>query len=290
MFYDSGGAQVGQIGNKQLPTGPQGVWERQSIMIDSASMPGTTTQMMLRLLRRYTIGDVIYDNIMVEQKPYATSFVDGTRAGEMLTLPVHDALNTEQGTIEILVRAPSTYVARRSILGINSPSPSEDRIIVGYGTTGPGLEFHWRPANKTAYAIRAPLLQPSSEWARIAVRYSWNEGVNGYDLALYYDGVKVAAGLSSTGSMTKLEWLRVGSDNATPNEAWTANMLYSQLRLHRRALTDGEIAAHAAGNIVATDCYHYPFDGDLWPAPGSLGAVVAPSIITRPGKLEVIRR
>ena len=59
-----------------------------------------------------------YDVIIIfpqfEQKPYPTSFIDGTRAAETLTIPTEGVLNPREGTIEISIMKPKylNYNAR----------------------------------------------------------------------------------------------------------------------------------------------------------------------------------
>ena len=219
-------------------------------------------------------GAVRLRRAQLEAKPYATTFVNGTRAAEALRIP-SSVMNDNNGTLEIWAKKSFVYAAYRKILDAENP-----RIDFQWASNG-NLSANFGGAN---IAVSDPA--QDTAWHHYALTYS------GRTVKMYYDGALMGTG-TATIDLVSFTDLFVGSRYA-PDVAGMyhqGNAAYSGLRLHRRALSDEEIAAHAAGDIGSLgDCYHYPFDGNLWPAPGSLGAVVAPSIITRPGKLEVIGR
>lgn len=226
--------------------------------------------------------------VQLEAKPYATSFVDGTRATEYLTLPPLEVLELREGTFECWFQPEPAFWkdSWNRIIG-HSTAMNRNEIELMRNFDSSGLAFAisnsaggtlgWnKVSTKTSLNV--------GTWYHVAAVWSASQG----RYAIYLDGVKEnESPVSETYFPSATGTLAIGYH---PNGQRWLNSPVAMCRIYRRALTDQEIAAHAAGNIVATDCYHYPFDGDLWPAPGSLGAVVAPAVATRPGRVDVVTR
>jgi len=66
----------------------------------------------------YVGAKAYFKNIQFEQKPYATSFIDGTRSPEILTIPTAGVLNPQEGTVEFI------WIPRQPISGIISQATS----------------------------------------------------------------------------------------------------------------------------------------------------------------------
>ena len=188
------------------------------------------------------VGDIVWITApQLEQKPYATSFIDGTRAAETLTIPTAGVLNPQEGTVECWVMAQDSYVRRRDIFTVNEPVATQDRIILGYNVTGTGLELNWRPANAAQFFIRATDISSDTDWVHVGFRYKWNG--TGYDLALIYNGRVVSAGIATNGQMTNLVKVFLGCTKNGSIYTYFANMLFDDLRISNRARTDAEILA-----------------------------------------------
>jgi len=65
--------------------------------------------------------------IQLEEKPYATSFIDGTRAAETRTIPTAGVLNPQEGTVEFwwmpINQPASTIVSQQTSAPIFSIGP-----------------------------------------------------------------------------------------------------------------------------------------------------------------------
>jgi len=199
------------------------------------------------------VGDIVWVTApQLEQKPYATSFIDGTRAAESLTIPTAGVLNPQEGTVECWVMAQDLYVRRRDIFTVNEPVATQDRVILGYNVTGTGLELNWRPANAAQFFIRATDISPDTDWVHVGFRYKWNG--TGYDLALIYNGQVVSAGIATNGQMTNFIKAFLGCTKNGSIYTYFANMLFDDLRISSCARSDAEIlAAYQSGQPLPAD-------------------------------------
>ena len=199
------------------------------------------------------VGDIMWVTApQLEQKPYATSFIDGTRAAESLTIPMAGVLNPQEGTVECWVMAQDLYVRRRDIFTVNEPVATQDRVILGYNVTGTGLELNWRPANAAQFFIRATDISPDTDWVHVGFRYKWNG--TGYDLALIYNGQVVSAGIATNGQMTNFIKAFLGCTKNGSIYTYFANMLFDDLRISSCARSDAEIlAAYQSGQPLPAD-------------------------------------
>lgn len=219
------------------------------------------------------------DWLQIEKKPYATSFVDGTRAAESLSIPTAELLSVQEGSVECWARpnwSATAAVSNKVIVSAFSAGASNGAYWFGYSAT----QNKWGVPDAGLYSG----VQTFAAQTRFYLVLTWDSAT----LKLYMNGSLVGTAAKPANFALAADGLmRIGG---FVSGNYQFDGLIDGLRIYRRALTDEEIAAHAAGNIVAKDCYHYPFDGDLWPAPGSLGAVVAPAVTTRPGRVDVVTR
>ena len=290
LEYTAGGAVVGYTSSSAIVLTSS--WQRIGI---TRAFGATGAQARCALLTPvgYEQAITLYtDGLQLEAKPYATSFVDGTRAQEALKVAL-DSLDlapngdwTIEGGARVMNMSNGVEVwsALFQMGNYYEANQSEFEIWLNHN----GYVKAWSHDNKQSRyrSLFAYDYAELSAGFRFAVAH--DASANTYRIHFrtkdreFWD----TWALSHANPIAPV--LGVGSK---PNGGNNLGGSIEGLRLHRRALSDEEIAAHAAGDIGSLgDCYHYPFDGNLWPAPGSLGAVVAPSIITRPGKLEVIGR
>lgn len=215
----------------------------------------------------------------LETKPYATSFADGTRAAESLSIPTAELLSVQEGSVECWARpnwSATAAASNKVIVSAFSAGASNGAYWFGYSAT----QNKWGVPDAGLYSG----VQTFAAQTRFYLVLTWDSAT----LKLYMNGSLVGTAAKPANFALAADGLmRIGG---FVSGNYQFDGLINGLRIYRRALTADEIAAHAAGGIVAADCYHYAFDGDLWPAPGSLGAVVAPAVTTRPGRVDVITR
>ena len=81
-----------------------GQWEK---LTRTMTFRDTVTDIQIQLMNRVNHGDntptsVYFDGVLFEQKPYATSFINGTRAADNLSISP-DVINLAEGEIELTV-------------------------------------------------------------------------------------------------------------------------------------------------------------------------------------------
>lgn len=214
-------------------------------------------------------GQRVYvSKAQIEDKAYATSFTDSVRAADRLTIP---ATVTEGPlTIEAWVRTNIATGFERVLF------EAGDRFSVGLGADSrPTLT--WTSAEGPQTASGAQTVANPTDW------HHWAYSFDGVTSRVHVDGAKVIEASTEFAAAMPAEIVVATAED----RYW--NGLVEDLVILLRGCSDSEIAAHMAGDIP-NGCYHYLFDGDLWPAPGSLGAVVAPSVTTRPGRVDVVTR
>lgn len=232
-------------------------------------------------------GQVEVCAIQVEYgRAYATSFVDGTRAAEVLSLP-ESVWSPDTGAFVCCVKVAGSSISKTITLQWDQTGSPASRFGLWIDSDG-AVTFNFAGSSTDSrYIVRSIGRVDDNQWHHCAA--TWDQRA----VTLFIDGV--VAGYKIVPTRIQNDGGRRGGVIPIGRRGWTYNDEYldgliSDLRIYPRALSAAEIAAHAAGNIVASDCFHYPFDGDLWPAPRSLGAVIAPAVATRPGQVDVATR
>lgn len=274
------------VGNSKLPDISIGTsWQRYAI---AYTVPQGKTASDYGLLIAINSGrsDVYandwieVDDVQIEAKPYATSFIGGTRAAETLTIPTAGVLNPQEGTVECWVKIEPDYAVRQARTFIFSHGPDSttnafDLIYSGkdgtYGTfyfrncySGGNYQARWRPSSSLV------------GWNYIAC--TWKDGVG---MKLYVNGQLVASTAYST-AWTLESTMAIGVQSRGAS-GW-CNTLIDDLRISSRARTDQEIAAaYQSGQPLPVDewtTYKACFDGNLWT--GNWSAVSSGSIVATP--------
>lgn len=206
--------------------------------------------------------------VQLEQKPYATSFVDGTRQPETLTLPTDGVLDPREGTVEFWFKPdwPNSDTITRVIFAVEQtyPNVSTTKIFARWSSV--------------TFRVNGVDLQiPSSSlfnkaWNYFALVWQSNGSFNAY-----LNGSKVGTGTYTTVPAWTTP-IYVGAN--TPNGIEQANGLFGPLRISRIARSDAEII-DAYQNGFTVDEYttaYLPFDGSL--------EVQTPTIVTNEGTAE----
>jgi len=185
--------------------------------------------------------------IQLEQKPYATSFIDGTRSPETLTIPTASVLNPQEGTIEFWVK-PLVVVDWNNFFRMYT---SNGRFLLFFGTNGIA-KFDYGPYN-TGPQTPAGTIE-ANNWYYIALRWSATTGKQ----ALFVNGVKYEQDLPN-GVATMFP--------ATVSIVNDYSAYIDDLRISNRARTDAEIlSAYQSGQPAPVDAntiLKADFDGNL---------------------------
>jgi len=207
-------------------------------------------------------NDVYIAMIQLEQKPYATSFIDGTRAAETLTIPTAGVLNPQEGTVECWVYVDG--VVRRDIVG-NWPTVVLIRkgtsianwiwLFHSFGGTW-ALQIRKEDGTTTGEGSFNDSLTPDG-WHYFAIR--WNAQAGTADL--FHNGVKH---VSLTGVAFPAEYDRIEIGHRSGSSDDWLNSLIDDLRISSRARSDAEIlAAYQSGQPLPVDewtTYKLDFD------------------------------
>jgi PKD repeat protein len=109
-FYDSANNSLGSI--TKTWTAAQIVNGR--VYADNLGVAPANTVKVCVVLQGRTNGAgqsgyVVYKNLQVEKKAYCTSFINGARAGDVLTVPTTGVMSASHGTIEMLVNVTQQF-------------------------------------------------------------------------------------------------------------------------------------------------------------------------------------
>jgi len=208
--------------------------------------------------------------IQLEQKPYATSFINGTRYPETLTIPTASVLNPQEGTVEFwwmpINQPASTIVSQQTsppIFEIGTYWQPNSLILWVYA--GAGLRLLVRGNEATIWTGDWTIISGFNWyqlncWYHIALRWQ-----NGNTFYVFVNGVKYGPYVSSL-PLTSIAGniMSLGKLNASSGGS---NALFDDLRISSRARTDEEIAAaYQSGQPLPVDAWttlKLDFNGDL---------------------------
>jgi hypothetical protein len=173
--------------------------------------------------------DVIAWHPQSEAKAYATSFTDGTRAGEVAKVP--NPCQLEEGTAELWFRLNDSISRSRNLLSIGGSNSSMERfeLNVGFGNSLIGLLVG--PGTVGEEWVSASFV-PDTEWHHAA--FTWGN----FGTKLYVDGVRKNTGKKCPGVLGAYMFI---GDFA--GSLLFADSLIDSLRISNVARTDDEILA-----------------------------------------------
>jgi hypothetical protein len=196
----------------------------------------TATTGNIRIVFYPPNGTTYIGNIQLEQKAYATSFINGTRAQDYANVPASN-LSVAQGTFECWVNIGDTFYnagsSWRRIFSIGNSNPVGRFVLYGNGSS---IVF-----TMNSYAIQTPM--PTRGWHYISVRWSAT------DIALFVDGVKKASLASPTlesGFGESIVTLGGRSDTGD-----CMNAVIDDVRFSSVARTDAELGVLPTAPLVA---------------------------------------
>jgi len=259
------------VSNSVLPTIKLGTtWQRYTITYTipagkTASDYGLMIAIDSRHSAVYANDWIEVDDVQIEAKPYATSFIDGTRSPETLTIPTAGVLNPQEGTIECWVYVNG--VVRRNIVYnwptivlIRKGTSVANWIWLSHTTTGAwALQIRKEDGTTTGYGSFSDSLTPDG-WHYFAIRWNTQEGL----AELFHNGVKRIS-LANVIFPAEYDRIEVGRRSGSSGD-WL-NSLIDDLRISSRARTDAEIlSAYQSNQPLPVDAWttlKLDFNGDL---------------------------
>jgi len=229
--YDSNGTFLGEVSSPGYrPTTLTRIkWENITFLSGTAKV-----KLALRLItnNNLTYGKVWFSKVQFEQKPYATSFIDGTRSAETLTIPTAGVLNPQEGTVECWVYVdPNVHKVTGSgwnmVFVVYDPTAGEpNQLRFGYNRTSG--KWHVKTSDSAGTFWHAEYTVASG-WHHFAL--TWNKATT--TAKMYVDGVVVASNTAAPLPSAFASIAYIG--------LWL-NSLIDDLRISSIARTDAEIS------------------------------------------------
>lgn len=195
------------------------------------------------------------DGLQLEQRAYATSFVDGTRAGETLTIPTAGVLSTTEGTVEFWFYVPSVSNATPIYIFDHNPNGNNNRLLI-YGDLFNGLMALVGDGTKF---ITTTYIKCQVGWNYTCLRYG------SFGVKFTVNSTTAVDTTVSHLSTLLTSYMNLGSYVDGTYQAQGA--LYDDFRLSNKARTDAEILASYQSNApLPVDQYttaKLNFDGNL---------------------------
>jgi hypothetical protein len=176
----------------------------------------------------------------LEAKPYVTSFTEGTRAGETLSIPINGTLNPQEGTVECWAYMDVDQFAGLSVMDRWRPVWTTGKggrvgtYTLHYYQLSQCLEYKIYGSD-AAGIVKLPIRHIATGWHHFGC--TWDA----QGMALRVDGALI--GMQATPKLADnfyFDDIYIG--NYGPIAQRQLNFPISNLRLHHRALTDEEIA------------------------------------------------
>lgn len=193
-----------------------------------------------------------YRNWQLEQKPYATSFIIGTRQPETLTIPTTGVPNANEGTVEIVIN-PLTIQNYNNFLWMPI---STGRFLLFFTIQGAVL-WDFGPVNSSLSTLWNYI--SAGSFYSFVLRWSAKAGTR----EMFINGVKIGSLPFTPPAQSSIP--------ATFSLINNFSAIIDDLRISSIARSDAEIAANYASNQpLPVDQYttaKLNFDGDLSNSP-----------------------
>ncbi|MDC3414263.1 distal tail protein Dit [Terrihalobacillus insolitus] len=206
-------------------------WEKAELKHNFA---GAGTSMFLLYKPVESTGDVVIEVAMpqLEQKPYATTFIGGTRSPETMTLPTDGVLFPDEGTVEVEVNVDSLMKTRVEGVAFFDTRDSNDNNVLRLGRTGAANEWTFHIVNSTGGVYRADYISDIAPGLHVFTG-RWTKDT----VELLIDGVVVASATRSSTSLTFDPTAYIGS----VGNASHVNQEVTNVHVSRIARPDTEI-------------------------------------------------
>ena len=204
--------------------------------------------------------------VQLEQKPYATSFIDGTRSSETLTLPTSGVLFADEGTVEVEVYVDERIKTRAESVAFFDTRDSNNNNVLCLGRTGTANQWTFHILDSNANVFRADYISDITIGLHTFAG-RWKKDV----VELFIDGTKVASVVRSSLDLTFASIVNIGSLGNINH----VNKEISNIRISRIARPDTEIGTFEVDEHTTA---YMDFEGNL--------VVQAPSTIENKGTAE----
>lgn len=182
----------------------------------------------------------------LEEKPYATSFVNGTRSYEKLALQLSSSMCTpRQGTASIRFYYPNggitgMHPSARILLNIGKADTGTDRITLSWAETSKFFTLYISYAGNDG-RVDSGTLNPSVGWHTLTGVWKY-VGNNQNILKLYLDGTLIASSSSMSDIFFFDNWVHNYTYVGNSGTEWaTANTYFDFVAFWNRALSDTEV-------------------------------------------------
>lgn len=232
-----------------------GDWERAYVAGEVATSDTTAFCFIDTITGGY---DAWIDDVQIENKSYATSYINGTRAAESLTVPAAVA-SSDDITIEMTVVTPSAITNTNRTL-FNGYS-AKHRILLYIPESGTKLNIAYMDTShseKYITGISPNIIDGLSH--KISLTHQQSTGI----IKIYVDGALTGSGVISSLDTSLTGDYIIGSQN----ESYHWNHPIRDIRISSTIHTVDKIASDAQlGRLqVESDTtYYLPLDGDINP-------------------------
>ncbi len=264
--FDSAGSLVYEVPVDWLIGSSNGVWQKKTITLTTPSSTSYPNAVSWKWgpckpgFNKTNLGARIYvDWVQAEVKPYATSFVDGTRSPETLTIPTAGVFpDINNFTIELWAKAQTIKTDNfQGIFGGKGihGAPPVDLLIAKSNQL---YLYYYNSAGTNTSLATGYYISDRTNWHYYAITFC-----NG-TVRIYVDGIKVKEANITLAQTTGNGNFYIGR-SIVATEYW--NGLIDDLRISSIARTDAEISdAYNSGASLPWDeytTYKLEFDGNL---------------------------
>lgn len=209
----------------------------------------------------------------LEQKPYSTSFINGTRSAETLTIPTAGVLNPQEGTVEcwwMPINQPASTMTGSQLVAppiIQVGNYYQNNSWILWCGINSQLRLYARGDNATGWTGNWTII-PNLNWYQLNQWYHivviWQ---NANTFWVFIDGIKYGPYVSSLPLVSIAgNIMSLGRFDAASGPS---NAIFDDLRISNRARTDAEIlAAYQSGQPLQRDdstTYLLSFNGSIYP-------------------------
>jgi len=255
VFYKDG---VGYLATTSYGTSPVG-WKR--LVVTYTNNTGAElTNVAVFFYACANAGEITYFAApQLEQKPYATSFVDGTRSPETLTIPTAGIMD-DISSWSIEFWGKQAIATNRTQGWFDGRWTSGIPVLIILNASKRILVYCIDEAGNNSLVFIGPTISTPGDWHYYAITYS--TGV----MKIYFDGAKIGEVSTTLKTNSGTNPFRLGYDTgSSPHEG---NVLIDELRIDKVCRTDEEIAGwYNSGAPLMPDEHTtalFPFDGNLY--------------------------
>lgn len=177
--------------------------------------------------------------VQVEQKPYSTTFANGTRVEEFITIP-SSVFNRTEGTITAIVSFNDVSSAHHSPIITFGGEPGTSRMLIIRDNNG---TFRVWDYDETDVVLETFLIAEANTW--YTVTYTWSTTAG---RKIYVNGVLKANDITKTFLMAD-----PGANSVYIGKwlGYNLNGIVKNVYIHNRALSDAEVQALVSGIVPA---------------------------------------